>query len=153
MCEHQNETTLSRHIAPNDGSNERRKLERSIAQVHCDQRCIQRAASVATLFLLLLIAGFAYGTILPGNFLYSLPEVVFNLLCALALASLICLVVFAGILTVYRLKLNRLREDCRLSVKRPQESQLREPHIATLPASQRASDDRAAFHGTAQASD
>lgn len=142
-----------RHLTPQDGSNERRKLERSIAEVHREQRCVQRVALAAALFLLLLLAGFAYGTILPGNFPYSLPELVFNLGCALALASLICLVAFTGLLAFFCLKLNRMREDCRRLANSPLEPQLSKPQIATLPGSQRVSDDHEAFQGAGQGRD
>jgi hypothetical protein len=139
MSEHQKETAFLRHVILYDGSEERHKLEQSIAQVQREQRCMRRVASVPVLFLLLMAAGVVYELILGEDFPGSRSELVFKILCELSLASLICLVTFAGLLTFCRLKLNRLREDCRGLVKRLLESRLGKPPLETLPGSQRVS--------------
>jgi hypothetical protein len=127
MSTHQTEAAFLRHIIRYDGSEERRKLETSIAEVQRDQRCVQRVASVTALFPLLAIAGVAYEGILQENFPYNGSGLVFRLLCEIGLASLICLVGFAGLLTIYHLKLNRLRKGCRQLVTRVLESHLGKP--------------------------
>lgn len=152
MSEHQRETAFLRHIIRHGDSDECRTLEKSIAQIQCDQRCVQRAASVTALFLFLALVGVGYGEILAENFPYNGSESVFRLLCGLGLASLICLVAFAGLLIVYRLKLNQLREEGRQLVKRLVEPHLVKPRIATFSESDRVAADDEAFQGAADVS-
>jgi hypothetical protein len=152
MSEDQRETAFLRRLILYDGSDERRKLDQSIAQIKRDQRCVQRMAWMIALLLVLTLTGLAYGAIWDNNFPYNLSEVVFRVLCEVLLASLICLVGFAGFFMVHRSKLNRLREDCRRLVERFLESRLGNPHIAMLPGSERVSDDREAFQGPAACS-
>jgi len=93
---------------------------------------VKRVASITALIPLLAIAGFAYGTLLQENFPYNGSELVFTVVAVLGLASLICLAAFAGLLTIYRKKLNRLRHDGRQLVTSLLESRLGKPHIAPL---------------------
>lgn len=147
MREYERETAFLRHIILYDESDERRKLENSMARVQQDVRCVQRAALMAAPCPLLAIAGFGYGVILQENYLYNGSELVFMGLCVLGLTSLICLVGFAVLLTVYFKKLHRLRQEARQLVIRLLESHLGQPQIPTLPKSQRAIDDGEAFQG------
>jgi hypothetical protein len=142
MSEHQKELTFLRHVILYDGSDERGKLEQSIAQVQRDKRCVLRLTSVAVLLLMLVLAGVAYGIIFQENFPYNPSDLVFKLLCELSLALLFCLAAFASLLTLYWLRLNRLRQDCRHLVKKLLESHLGDPHIATSRTSQPVSDHR-----------
>jgi hypothetical protein len=70
---------------------------------------------------------------LQKNFSCNGSEVVFRVLCEVGLASLICRVACAGILTVYSRNLNLLREKCRQLVTRPLESQPGKPHLPMSP--------------------
>lgn len=141
-----------RRIILYDDGDECRKLEKSIAQVQHDVRCVQRVAAVTAPFPLLAIVGAAYGVILQENFPYNASAPVFSLLCVLGLASLICLVGCAGLLTVYRKKLSGLRKEARQVVIRYLESRLGKPHIATLRGSHRVFDDREAFQDATEVS-
>jgi hypothetical protein len=154
MSEHQIETALLRHIILYDDSDECRKMEKSIAQVQQDVRSVQRVASVTALFPLLAIASFAYGVLLQENFPYNRSELVlvFRVLCELGLASLICLVGLAGLLTVYRKKLKRLRKECLQLVTTLLESRLGKPRISTVPSSPRIIDGGEAFQGATEVS-
>jgi hypothetical protein len=147
MSEHQNETAFLKHLILYGSSDECRRLERSIARVQQDVRCVKRVAAVTLLVPVLAIAGLVYGMILHANFPFSGTDRVFRVLCELGLASLICLVGLVVLLTVYHTKLNRLREECRRSVVRLLESHLGNPHIATSPTRHRAFHDREAFQG------
>jgi hypothetical protein len=140
MSEHQRETKFLRHVILYDDSDEHRKVEKNIAQVQHDERCVQRLAGIMALFLMLASAGIAYGAILHKNFPYDGSELVFRILCEAVLASLICLVAFAGLLMVYRWRLNRLREEGRRLVTRLLESRLGKPYTPTLP--DKGTDDR-----------
>jgi len=137
MSEHQKELAFLTHAILYDGSDERCKLEQSIAQVQRDKRCVQRLTSLVVLLLMLVLAGVSYGIIFQENYPYNSSEFVFKLLCEFTLALLICLVVFTSLLAIYSLKLNGLREDCRQLVKRVLESRLGNPHLS--PPSQRVS--------------
>lgn len=150
MSEHQIETAFLRRVILYDDSEEPLKLNKSIAQVQQDERCVQRMAAAMALFLMLGLACVGYGVILQENFPYNLPRPVINVFCGLVLASMICLVAFAGLLAVYRMKLNRLREECRRLVARLLESHLGKPHIPTLAGSHRGADDREAFQRAAK---
>jgi hypothetical protein len=147
MNEHQREMAFLERLLRYDGSDERRELERSIAQVQCDQRCVQRMAGAMVLFLMLGLAGAGWGVSLPESFPYNLPQQVINVFSGFVLASVICLVAFAGLLAVYRRKLNRLRGECRQLVARLLESHLGKPQIPTLRGSQRVSGDGEASQG------
>jgi hypothetical protein len=135
MNEHQRETLFLRHLISYDESDDRRKLEESLAQAQRDERCVQRFASVTALFPLGAIAGVGYGLMLQKNFPYDGPHPGLRVLCEIGFASLICLVAFAGLLMGYRKKVNRLREECRRLVARRLDSHLSKPDIATLPKS------------------
>src|SRR5512141_2601387 len=104
MSAHQIETAFLSSVIPYADSDEPLKLQKSIAQLQRDERCVRRLAWAIVLFLTLWLAGVGYGGILQENFPYSLPEHVIHVFWGLVLASLICLVAFAGLLVVYRRK-------------------------------------------------
>ena len=135
MSTYQTETSFLRHaILYGDGEG-CRKLEKSLAQVQSDQRCVKRMAWLTAPFLLAGVAGTACAAILQENFPYITAGIVFRLLCGLGLASLICLVGFVSLLAVYRLRLNRLRIECIQLLVRVLEAHLGKPQIQTLPGS------------------
>jgi hypothetical protein len=152
MSEHQSETAFLRYLILYGKSDEYRKLEKSIAQVQQDVRCVKRFAGVMLVFPLLAIAGVVCGVILYQNFPFNGAVLVFMVLCGLGLASLICLVSFMVLLTVYYGKLNRLRKECRQLVIRLLESHWGNPHIATSLRRHRAFEDREAFQGATEVS-
>ena len=140
MSEHQIETAFLMRVILYEDSDDRRKLEKSIARVQGDERCVQRLAWGMALFVLLGFAAVAYGVILWDDFPYNFPQHTINVFSGLVLASLICLVAFAHLLVVYRRKLNRLREECRQLLTRLLESRLGKPHIPALAGSPRGTD-------------
>ena len=140
MTEHQKQTAFLQHIIHYDVSDERQILEAKIARVQRDARCVQKVASVMVLVSAVAIAVLAYGAILLENFPYNQAQFVIKVICALGLASLICLVVFVGLLTVYHKRLNQLREECRHLIKRLLESHLGAPRIARAQDSHQESD-------------
>jgi hypothetical protein len=152
MSEHEAETLFLRHSIRSDDSEDRRKLEKSIAQAQRDERCVKRFASVLALFPLVAIAGAACGATLQKGFPYDGSYPGIRVLCEIGLASLICLVAFAGLLMGYRKKLKRLRAECRRLATRLLESYPGKPDIATLPGNSRGSDDHEAFQGAAEVS-
>ena len=152
MSTHETETTFLRHIILYDDSEERRKLQTSIELVQRDQRCVQRAAYAMAPFPLLAIAGVFYAEILQEDFPYNGFGLGFGLLYVLGLASLICLVGFAGLLTFYHLKLNLLRKKCLQLVHGLLESRLGKPQVPSLASSDRVGEDGEAFPSSAKVS-
>jgi hypothetical protein len=78
----------------------------------------------------LAVAGFGYAVVLIDNFPYNTPQFIINIVSALSLASLICLVVFMGLRIVYRMKLDQRRKECRQLVTKLLDSRLGKP-VAT----------------------
>lgn len=150
MGQHQSETAFLRRIILYDHSEEGCKLEQSIAQVVRDVRCVQRVASVTALLPFLALAGVAYGMLLQKNFPYNGSEFVFRLLCELGLASVICLVGLAGLLTLYRKKLNRLRKEGLRRAASLLESHLGKPPIRSLASSSRVLDAGERLHASTE---
>ena len=152
MSEHERETAFLRHLILFDESDECRKLEQSIVRVQHDVRCVKRLAWVTFLCSVLALAGVGYGVTLHRNFPFNGAELVFTVLCQLGLASLICLIGFAVLLTVYRERLNRLRKECRHLVIRLLESHLGKPPIAASHSRGRAFEDRETSQGATEVS-
>ena len=150
MNEHQTETAFLRHIILHADGERCRQLAKSLEQVRRDTRCVRRVASVTAWLPLLALAGIAYGALLQANFPYNGSELVFGVLCELGLASLICLAGLAGLLTVYRKRLNRLRKEARRLVIGFLASRLGEPDTATPPGSPRVFDDGRVFQGATE---
>jgi hypothetical protein len=132
-----------------DDGDERRELEKSIAQVQHDQHRVQQVTWMAALFFVLAITCIGYEAVLQESFPYTGSKIVFKLLCELALASLISLGAFAVLLTVYRRKLNRLKEECRQLVVQLLGSHPGKPHMPTLPGSHRGAGNREGFEAAA----
>lgn len=132
MTEYQKETAFLRYVMAFDDTAERRELEERVAQVQRDERCAQRAASLMALVSALFAAALSYAVILHENFPYVRSQFVFNLLCALGLASLISLMVLMGLSMNYRRKLNRLRAECRCLVTKLLDFHLGKPHLSRL---------------------
>jgi hypothetical protein len=127
MSEHQKHTEFLRHCLRYGESTEHQALEEKITQIQRDQRCVQRAMWLMAILTALAVAGLGYPAILVENFPYNTPQFIVNLICALGLASLICLLVFVGLGMAYRKKLDQRREECRQLVTRLLESRLGKP--------------------------
>jgi hypothetical protein len=131
MSEHQRETAFLRHLIAFDNTDESRKLGERILEGERNERCIIRVASLAGVFLALGLAGFAYGVFLDENFPHGETPIGLRLLCEVGLASVIPLAVLVGLFLVYRMKFDRLREECRLQIAQFLESRLRALAAAT----------------------
>ena len=133
MSEHERETAFLRRVLLYNDCDEHRKLDKSMAQVQRDERCVQRMAWTMVLFLMLAMTPAAFGAILQANFPYNAPQPVIDVFCAFVLAALICLLGFGALLTVYRGRLNRMREESRQLVTRFLESRMGKAHTPELP--------------------
>ena len=132
MSEHQKHTEFLRHCLRYGESTEHQALEEKITQIQRDARCVQRAVWLMAILTALAVAGFGYPAILVENFPYNVPQFIVNLVCALGMASFICLLVFVGLGMAYRNKLDQRREECRQLVTRLLASRLGKPVAAPL---------------------
>jgi hypothetical protein len=132
MSEHQKHTEFLRHCLRYGESTEHQALDKRITQIQRDERCVRRAVWLMAILTALVVAGLGYPAILVENFPYSAPQFIVNLIGALGLASLICLLVFAGLGMAYRKKLDQRREECRQLVTRLLESRLGRPVTTPL---------------------
>ena len=130
MSEHQKHTEFLRHCLRYGESTEHQALEEKITQIQRDVRCVHRAVWLMAILTALVVAGLGYPAILVENFPYSAPQFIVNLVCALGLASPICLLVFMGLGMVYRRKLDQRREESRPLVAKLLASRLGKP-VAT----------------------
>ena len=130
MSEHQKHTEFLRHCLRYGESTEHQALDKRITQIQRDERCVRRAVWLMAILTALVVAGLGYPAILVENFPYSAPQFMVNLICALGLASLICLLVFWGLGMVYRRMLDRRREESRQLVTKLLASRLGKP-VAT----------------------
>ena len=148
MNVHQRETSFWKQIIPDDYSDKRPRPEKTIAQVRRSKRYMNRFAWVMIVFPLLAIVGIVYEAISQKKFPYDGSHPVVTVLCEIGLASLICLVVLAGLLKSRRKKLNRVQEK-RLQ---PAIKHLFKPDIETLPDSHSGPDAPESFQSAAKAS-
>jgi hypothetical protein len=110
----------------------RQELEKEIAQIHRNARCVQRAEGLMAVLTTLAVAGVGYPSILLENFPYSAPPLIMHLIYALGVGSLISLLAFAGLGMVYRKKLLRREEACHQMVASLYEPPLGQPDTAPL---------------------
>jgi hypothetical protein len=129
--EHERETAFLRRCIRYETGTAGRELDKRIAQVQRDERCVRRASWLMAGVAGVATAGLGYGAILLDDFPARLSVFtslgVIKIFCALGTGSLICLVAFTGVGFLHRKELNRRREECRGLVTRLLESHLGEP--------------------------
>ena len=133
MGEHQNHTEFLRQCLLYDDSSKRHELEKTFSQLQRDLRCVRRAAWLMAVLATLAVAGLGYAVVLTDNFPYNLPPFILNLICTLAVGSLISLLAFAGLRMVYCRQLDQRREECRQLVAKLLASRLGRSSAASLP--------------------
>ncbi len=136
MGEHQNHTKFLRQCLLYDDSSKRHELEKTFSQLQRDLRCVRRAAWLMAMLATLAVAGLGYAAVLTDNFPYNLPPFILNLLCTLAVGSLISLLAFAGLGMVYCRQLGQRREECRQLVAKLLASRLSRPAAVSAPEKQ-----------------
>lgn len=130
MSEHQKDTAFLRRIILYDDTNEQFELQKRITQLQRDENCVRRMMSMLLVVAALGIAALAYGAVLEEDFSYREFRFVIRILFDLGAASLICLLALAGLLVIYRMRMNKLREQCRRLIASLMASHLGEPHAA-----------------------
>ena len=121
MSDYNEETTFLRRILFYDTSSESKRVEESIARAHRDCACVRKAAEFAAVIVVVALV------LTQAEFFQSKPNVRLWALCVVGLAALICLLTFLCVLIAYRVKLNRLRDECRNLVRSLVETRLTLP--------------------------
>jgi len=132
MSEHQKHTEFLRECLLYDDSAGRQELNKGIIQIQRDARCVWRAVWLMAMLAALAAAGLGYGAVLVDDFPYNTQPFIINLICALGVGSLICLVALVGLGMFYRMRLDQRREECRQLVARLLESRLGKPVTTPL---------------------
>jgi hypothetical protein len=107
MRDYNDETAFLVRMLSYDESHKSRAVQERIVRAQREQACVFKAT--CTVGLLALLTCF----LSQVNFFQSGPEIRLRIVCVLAIADLICMVTFAGVFLIYRLKLRRLRDQCR----------------------------------------
>lgn len=124
MSEHQKETAFLLRCLGCDDSAEHQSLDSRITQLQRDERCAGRAVWLMAVLTALAVAGLGYAAILIEDLPWDTSHLLVKIVSTLGLTSMICLVAFAGLRMVYRLKLNQRREEGRHLIARLLESRL-----------------------------
>ena len=124
MSEHQKETAFLQRCLGCDDSAEHQALDQRITQLQRDERCVRRAGWLMTVLMALAVTALGYAAILMENFPHDTSHLVIKIAATMGLTSLICLVAFAGLRMIYRLKLDQRREEGRQLVTKLFESRL-----------------------------
>lgn len=132
MSDHQRHTKFLRECIRYDESARRQELMEEIVLIQRDARCVIRAVWLMAILAALAVFGFGYGMILVSNFPNNIPQFILNVFSVLAVSWLVCTLTFACLGMVYRLKLDRRREECRQIVTRLLETRL--DKTATTPS-------------------
>jgi hypothetical protein len=131
MSEHQKETAFLQRCLGCDNSAEHQALDSKITQLQRDERCVGRAVWLMGVLTTLAVAGVGYAAILIEAFPWDTSHLMVMIVSTLGLTSIICLMAFAGLRMVYRLKLNERREEGRQLVTRLLGSCLGRPGITS----------------------
>ena len=125
--EHQRELSFLRHLMRYDETGEHQELEERIARAQRNERCARRAMGLMVVLVALALVGLGYAALLLEDFPPNTSQFLTRIFCALGLASLVSLLVFAGFWLVSRGELIEQREACRRLVTRIVESRLGKP--------------------------
>src|SRR5687767_1758898 len=133
LSEHQREMSFLRHLMLYDETPERHELEEKVTLAQGHERCARRAAWVMVLLTAVAIAGLAYSALLLEDFPPNTSQFAVRIFCALALASLVSLLVFVAFWIISRGKLDDQRDNCRRLVTRIMEARLGKPAPVSMP--------------------
>ena len=131
MSEHDRETDFVIRIIAYDDTSERQTLEERMRKARSDEGCVRRAAYLVLLSAALALAGLSYAIIFAADFPLDvtqlLTRLVIKALSVVALGSIICVVAFVVLGSLYRREFNRHREECRRLGMNLLESRLGQP--------------------------
>jgi hypothetical protein len=128
MRDYHRETVFLRQVLLYDDTSESQHLDQKLEQAQRDERCLNRAVWFMAILTALSLAVLCYLAFLNAGDFRNYPQFavpfILKAFCALGLGSLICLVAFMGLRTLYRKKLEHHREECRRLAAKVMESRL-----------------------------
>jgi hypothetical protein len=113
MSEHHKHTVFLKRLIHCEETEECRQLEARLGQAEREEHVVRCAITLMAFLTGLSVAGLAYAAVLLPDFPYNKSQFVLRLFLAFGLASLICLVTFAGLWVRCRRILNQLHDECR----------------------------------------
>ena len=136
MKDHQRDLAFLRQCLLYDDTAERHKLEQHLTKLQRDDQCVRRAVWFMALLAALAMMGLCYAAVFltdsPESMTRFMTRFIIKSLCALGLASMICLLAFIGLGASYRKELDRRREECRGLATKLLESRLGKPQVLPL---------------------
>jgi len=134
MNDNERETDFLGHCLLYDDSGEGKELQQRITQVKREERCVRRAMQWLLITALLALSGLCYSMLFmpehPGTVSPMTRQAINNALSVIGLASLICMLVFRVMVSMYRHELAKRREQCRKMALKLLESRLGTPPAA-----------------------
>lgn len=121
MSDYNEETTFLRTILLYDASSKSKRVDELIVRMHRDHACVRKATQFAAVIVLMALV------LSQAEFFQSEPKVRLWALSVIGIAAAICLVTFLCVLVVYRVKLNRLRNECRSLIRNLVETRITPP--------------------------
>ena len=138
MSENERETDFLGHCLLYDDSGDGHQLQQRITQVKREERCVRRALKWLMVAALLAFSGLCYSVLFmpehPGTVSPMTRQVITNTLSVIGLGSLICMLGFRILVSMYRRELEKRREQCRQMALKLLESRLGKPPGRPVPA-------------------
>ena len=138
MSDNERETDFLGHCLLYDDSGDGEQLQQRISQVKREERCVRRALYWLMVTALLACSGLCYSVLFmpeyPGTVSPMTRQVITNTLSVIGLASLICMLGFRILVSIYRRELKKRREQCRQIALKLLESRLGKPPRNSAPA-------------------
>jgi hypothetical protein len=122
MDQRHNRSASLRALILHDGTEEFQAVLRRLESAERDLRCLRRAVLLTGLLAALSLSGIGYGTLLLPEVVSQVPSVLVQVLYALAMSSLVSMLVFGGLWTHRRCTEKRTHEKCRVHAREIQES-------------------------------
>jgi hypothetical protein len=117
MSDYQLETTFLKNCLLYDSSADCDKLLARMAELQSNERSVKRAGWIMVFMAGLALASLGYHAVLVTEYPATLSQFVMpwtvRICIALSVTSMICLLVFGGLGTVYRKEHNGHRQECR----------------------------------------
>ena len=126
MTERQKETRFLKTLIVCDNSEQARQLEQKIKLAEKDERCIRAAVYLVGIMALLSLSGLGYSAVFVPQIAHFSSHLATRICCDIGLASLMCMLIFAGYWVWYRAVSNRVFEDCRRFLRPLLESRLKD---------------------------
>lgn len=117
MNEYRRQSAFLQSLLAYDDSASSHELRERLAAAERNERSLLSACRLVSFFGLFGLFAFGYSAVLVPEFFENSSHLLIRLSSALGLGSVMCLMVFLGLWLWYRAVANRVREECRQSVR------------------------------------